>query len=99
MTIVDKRSVEILKETTLKSGNHYTSGLLWKESNSILPNNKSLPLSRLYNLERKLAKHPRIRQMYTETMKEYIKRDMLESLVIKKEIPSHLEPTIILIIV
>ena len=31
MTIEDKQSVEILKETTLKSGNHYISGLLWKE--------------------------------------------------------------------
>ena len=70
MTVEDKRSVEILKQTTFKSGNHYITGLLWKESNSILPNNKSLALSRLYNLERKLAKHPQIRQMYTETMKE-----------------------------
>ena len=62
MTVEDKRSVEILKQTTFKSGNHYITGLLWKESNSILPNNKSLALSRLYNLERKLAKHPQIRQ-------------------------------------
>ena len=31
MTIEDKQSVEILKETTLKSGNHYITGLLWKE--------------------------------------------------------------------
>ena len=74
MTVEDKRSVETLKETTFRSGNHYITGLLWKESNSILPNNKSLALSRLYNLESKLAKHPQIRQMYTETMKEYIKK-------------------------
>ena len=74
VTVEDKRSVEILKETTFKSGNHYITGLLWKESSSILPNNKSLALSRLYNLKRKLAKHPQIRQMYTETMKEYIKK-------------------------
>ena len=74
MMVEDKRSVEILKETTFKSGNHYVTGLLWKESNSILPNNKSLALSCLYNLERKLAKHPQIRQMYTEAMKEYIKK-------------------------
>ena len=35
MTIEDKRSLEILKETTFKSGNHYITGLLWKQSNSI----------------------------------------------------------------
>ena len=72
--VEDKQSVEILKETTFKSGNHYITSLLWKESNSILPNNKSLALSHLYNLERKLAKHLQGRQMYTETMKEYIKK-------------------------
>ena len=59
MTIEDERSVEILKETTFKSGNHYITGLLQKEINSILPNNKSLALSRLYSLERKL---PNIRK-------------------------------------
>ena len=84
MTVEDKRSVEILKQTTFKSGNHYITGLLWKESNSILPNNKSLALSRLYNLERKLAKHPQIRQMYTETMKEYIKKGYARKLSDKK---------------
>ena len=56
MTIEDKWSVEVLKETTFKSGNNYFTGLLWKESNSILPNNKSLALSRLYNLEKKTGK-------------------------------------------
>ena len=84
MTVEDKRSIEILKQTTFKSGNHYITGLLWKESNSILPNNKSLALSRLYNLERKLAKHPQIRQMYTETMKEYIKKGYARKLSDKK---------------
>ena len=80
MTIEDKRSVEILKECTFKSGNLYITGLLWKENNSILPNNKSLTLSRLYNLERKLIKQPQIRQLYTETMKEYIKKGYVRKL-------------------
>ena len=74
ITIEDKQSIEILKETTFKSENHYVIGLLWKESNSILPNNKSLALSPLYNWKIELAKHPQIRQMYTKGMKEYIKK-------------------------
>ena len=69
---VSVMTIEILKETTFKSGNQYITGLLWKESNRILPNSKSLALSCLYNLERKLAKYPQIRQMYIETMREYI---------------------------
>ena len=80
MTIEDKWSVEVLKETTFKSGNNYFTGLLWKESNSILPNNKSLALSRLYNLEKKLVKDPQTRQMYTEIMKDYIKKGYARNL-------------------
>ena len=76
--------VETLKETTFKSGNHYITSLLWKESNSILPNNKFLSLSRLYNLERKLAEHAQIWQMYTETMKEYIKKGYTRKLCDKE---------------
>ena len=39
MAIEDKRSREILKEASFKSGSNCITGLLWKESNSILPNN------------------------------------------------------------
>ena len=74
MTIEDKQSIEVLKETTFKPRNQCITGLLWKESNTILLNNKSLALSYLYNLERKLARHPQTRQIYTETMKKYIKK-------------------------
>ena len=60
MAIEDKRSIEVLKETTFKPGNQYITGSLWKDSNTTLPNNKYLPLSsQIYsNLEKNLAKHP-----------------------------------------
>ena len=43
-----------------------------REDNTALPNNKPLALSRLYNLEKKFGKYQNIKQMYTETMNDYI---------------------------
>ena len=72
MTVNNKRVMEILQKTTTKYKNHYAVGLLWKEDNVVLPNNKPLAVSRLYNLEKKFGKDQKIKQMYTETMNDYI---------------------------
>ena len=62
--------MKILPKTTTKYENHYAVGLLWREDNVILPNNKLLALSRLYNLINKFGKDQNIKQIYTETMKD-----------------------------
>ena len=80
MTVNDKRAVEILQKTTTKHENHYVTGLLWKDNNIILPNNKALALSRLYNLEKKLSKDSNLKEMYTETMNDYIKKGYAQQL-------------------
>ena len=72
MTVNDKRAMEILQKTTTKYGNHYAVGLLCKEDNVTLPNNKPLAISKLYNLEKKFGKEQKIKQMYTETMNDEI---------------------------
>ena len=72
MTVNNKRAMEILQKTTTKYENHYAVGLLWKKDNVVLPNNKPLALSRLYNLEKKIGKDKKIKQMYTEAMNDYI---------------------------
>ena len=56
MTVNNKRVMEILEKTTTKFENRYVVGLLWKEDNVLLPNNKPLALSRLYSLEKNLKK-------------------------------------------
>ena len=72
MTVNDKRAMEILQKTTTKCENHYAISLLWKEDNVALPKNKPPAVSRLYNLEKKFGEDQKIKQMYTETMNDYI---------------------------
>ena len=64
--------MEIFQKTTTKYENRYAVGLLSNEDNVALPNNKPLALSRLYNLEKKFGKDQKLKQMYTETMNDYI---------------------------
>ena len=87
MIVNNKRAMEILQKTTTKYENHYTVGLLWKEGNVVLPNNKPLALSRLYNLENKFGKDQKTKQMYTETMNDYIVKGYAQQLS-KNEVKS-----------
>lgn len=84
MTKEDVKSVEVPKETSFRSGNQYITDLFWKEANRVLPNNKPLVLSCLYNLERKLAKLQHIRKMYTRTVKKFNKKWYVQRLSDKK---------------
>ena len=72
--------MEILQKTTTKYKNHYTVGLLWREDNVVVQNNKPLALSRLYNLEKKFGKDQNIKQMYAETMNDYIVKGYVQQL-------------------
>ena len=74
MTVNNKRAMEILQKTTTKYENHYAVGLLRKKDNVVLLNNKPLALSRLYNLEKKIGKDKKIKQMYTEAMNDILPR-------------------------
>ena len=56
MTEEEHKAVKRLQTTTHVSNNHYTIGLLWKDSNIALPNNRSLAVSRFLSLENKLNK-------------------------------------------
>ena len=87
MTVNDKSAMEILQTTITKYENHYAVGLLWREDNIALPNNKPLALSRLYNLEKKFSKDQHIKQRYTETMTDYIARGYARQLS-KNEVKS-----------
>ena len=48
--------MEIFQKTTTRYEIHQAVGLLGKEDNVGLPNNKPLAFSRLYNLEKKFGK-------------------------------------------
>ncbi|KAK6168071.1 hypothetical protein SNE40_021970 [Patella caerulea] len=43
LSIEDKRAIDIMEKTTVLSGGHYETGLLWKNNNGKLPNNNLKP--------------------------------------------------------
>jgi hypothetical protein len=55
-TIEDKQALEILESTTKKVDGRYQSGLLWKEVNATLPNNRVVTEKQLLALEKRLDK-------------------------------------------
>ena len=59
------------RTTTHVSNNHYTIGLLWKDSDVTLPNNRPLAVSRFLSLENKLNKKSELKKPYTDTIRDY----------------------------
>ena len=70
----EKKALKMLESTTSKENCQYKVGLLWKDDNPKLPNNRSLALSRLYSLENKLKKNPDLKSKYIESINDYISK-------------------------
>ena len=70
----NKRALEHLEETTNFRANlgHYETGLLWKDEEVMLPNNRPLAEKRLTNLERSLDKDSEKAKAYYDTVDTYI---------------------------
>ena len=58
MTKVEKQAYDILGKGICFKNGHYEVGMLWKDPNIHLNNNKVLALQRLGSLERRLIKDP-----------------------------------------
>ena len=54
----DTRAVEMLQKTTRMSEGHYETGLLWRDENVKLPNNRSEAVRRLSSLRRRFSRDP-----------------------------------------
>ena len=70
----EKRALEILEQTTTKNQRKYEVGILWKDDNPSLPNNRALSIARMINIERKFKQDPKFHEMYTATINDYIKQ-------------------------
>ena len=53
---------------------HYETGLLWKNDDPQLPNNRKIAEARLSSLRRKFQKDPELESKYRRTMQDYIDR-------------------------
>ena len=52
LSVEDKRALEIMHKTVKKVDGHYLIGLLWKDDEPKLPNNREMALKRLLSLKR-----------------------------------------------
>jgi hypothetical protein len=73
MSQEDRRALSIMVSTQEREGVHYKLGLPWRGENIRLPNNKSLAVSRLGQLKRKLSKYSSLHDLYKETIKSSMK--------------------------
>ncbi|XP_062702323.1 uncharacterized protein LOC115254316 [Aedes albopictus] len=56
----DRRARIMLEQTTQRIGDHFETGLLWKNDDPQLPDNYQMAVKRLKSLERKLGKNPEL---------------------------------------
>ena len=68
----DIRAVKIPRRTTRISEGHYETGLLWRDENVKLPNNRSEAVRKLSSLQRRFSRDPELEKRYRTVMKEYI---------------------------
>ena len=73
LSLEDKRAIEILNKTVEKVGNHYSVGLLGKEDNTVLQNNRKMALKRLEGVKKRFLSNPKFFEDYCEKINEYFK--------------------------
>uniref|UniRef100_A0A182PWL1 DUF5641 domain-containing protein n=1 Tax=Anopheles epiroticus TaxID=199890 RepID=A0A182PWL1_9DIPT len=66
------RAKSLLRETTVRVGERFTTGLLWKSNDFHFPNSFPMALKRLQALERKLSKDPELKRDVHQQIKHYI---------------------------
>ncbi|XP_064635241.1 uncharacterized protein LOC135492615 [Lineus longissimus] len=74
LSIEDRKAIQILEETTRLVNGHYEIGMLWRDSESPLPDNKSIASKRHYLLEKKLNRDEDVKCLYTETLEGYVSK-------------------------
>ena len=72
MAIEHRKALEILDNTILHIGDRYQVGLMWKDPNVMLPNNKIAALRRFYSLERRFARDLDFASNYSAVIHEYL---------------------------
>ncbi|XP_073827967.1 uncharacterized protein isoform X1 [Musca autumnalis] len=70
----DKRAEAILKNTTVKIGNQYETGLLWRKDDYAFKDTYSVALRRLQGIETKMKKDESLAKWYNEKIDEYVSK-------------------------
>lgn len=68
----DQRAREILRTTTVRIGDRFETGLLWRHDERRFPDNYGMAKRRLLALERKLANNPKMQEAVRLQITEYL---------------------------
>ncbi|KAK3722295.1 hypothetical protein QZH41_006052 [Actinostola sp. cb2023] len=71
-SVEDRRALKIIEETMSKSDNHYQIGLLWKDDEPHLPDNRTMAEARLQHLKKCFKRDPELKVKYSKVMEEYL---------------------------
>ena len=81
MSVQDKIALSKVSESVQISDNRYQVGIPWKSDNPpILPDSYKMAFRRLVSAERQLDKKPEVKEMYSETIKDYLKKEYIRKI-------------------
>ncbi|XP_055523175.1 uncharacterized protein LOC129717331 [Wyeomyia smithii] len=67
----DCRARELLKATTIRVGDRFETGLLWRDEDIVFPDSYPMAIKRMEALERKLSKNAQLRDKVIRQIEEY----------------------------
>ncbi|EDW38704.1 GL26942 [Drosophila persimilis] len=82
----DERAQKILEDTTVRLGQRYQTGLLWKDNHIVLPRSFDMAYKRLVNVEKKMKRNGSFAQEYTRIIKDYVSKGYARRLE-RNEVP------------
>lgn len=68
------RAKELLKNTTVRVGDRFETGLLWKNDHITLPDSREMALNRLIGIERKMKKDAAYAAMYESNINTFLEK-------------------------
>ncbi|XP_067637293.1 uncharacterized protein [Eurosta solidaginis] len=69
-----KRAKYLLETTTVRKGDRFETGLLWKSEDSKLPSNRMMAEKRFLLLEKKFERDEHLKEEYARVMTEYMEK-------------------------
>ena len=68
------RAETLMKNTTVRVGERFETGLLWKSDTPRLPDSYGMAFRRLKQIERKMDQHPDFAKQYSQKIEDYVNK-------------------------
>ena len=74
MSFEDKKAVKMMEETVSLVNGHYEVGMLWKDKDVKLPNNRYMALKRMEYLKSRLLRDENLHQKYQSKIEDHVNK-------------------------